>query len=104
MRVVVIMVMRMIVDVVGWLVADEDIKLGGSDAVTDGLGGFVFRAQPQVFETVDQFMGVGTGVDQGTDGHVSAYAGESVKVGYSHRLWSLILLKQFCEDMAVLWN
>jgi hypothetical protein len=57
-----------------------------------------------VFETVDECLSVGAGVDQGTDGHVSAYAGECVKVSYSHEMWSLILLKQFCEDLAVLWN
>lgn len=57
-----------------------------------------------MFEAVNQFMGVGAGVDQGTNGHVSAYAGESVKVGYSHRLWSLILLKQFYKDLNVQWN
>ena len=80
-------------------VSDEDVKLGGGDAVADGFFGFVFGTEAEVFKTVDEFVSVGSGVDQCADGHVSAYAGEGVKVGYSHVFGCLILLKQLWEDL-----
>jgi hypothetical protein len=97
---VVIMVMMMIVDMISRLIPDQDIELRGSDAIADRFGGFVCCTKPQVFETVDECLRVGAGVDQGTDGHISAYTGECVKVGNSHELRSLLLLNQFWKDLT----
>lgn len=96
----VIMIVIMTVLLVGGLVADEDVELGGGDAVANGFFGFIFGTEAEVFETVDEFVGVGSGVDQCADGHVSAHAGEGVKVGYSHVFGCLFLLKQLWADLT----
>jgi hypothetical protein len=80
---VIVPVVVMVV-MIGGLVANQDVKLRGGNAAACDFFHSVAGAEAKVFQTVNELMGVGAGIEQGTHGHVSAYAGKGVEIGNSH--------------------
>jgi hypothetical protein len=86
--IVVVVVVVIVVVVAGGFgfVAGQDVEFGGGDAIAQGFGDFEFGTEAEVLEAVDEFVGVGAGVEEGADGHVAADSREGVEVGNSHRV------------------
>jgi hypothetical protein len=79
-----IMIMMMVVRI-GRFTIHKHVELGRGNAVANRLFRFILGPQTQMLQAMDQLVRIRAGVNQRTNGHVSTYAGEGIKIGYAHQ-------------------